>query len=55
MKPLTMALALLAGALLVWVIVPRKRTWTAGAKPDLTDMMGDYGAYPVARLGEYVH
>lgn len=53
MKPLTMALALIAGALWVWLVVPRKRVEVALL--DETDSMGDYGAYPVARIARYVH
>lgn len=53
MKPLTMALALISGALWVWLLLPRRRI----AEPliDETDRMGDYGAYPVSRTNTYVH
>lgn len=53
MKPLTMALALITGALWVWLILPRRRM--SVVLLDETDTMGDYGAYPVSRMSAHIH
>ena len=57
MRPLTMALALLAGLAFVWVV---GRHAEEAAEQDETDRVGDYGiieedAYRIGRVGAYIH
>jgi len=56
-RPLTMALALLAGLAFVWVV---GRHAEEAAEQDETDRVGDYGiieedAYRIGRVGAYIH
>lgn len=58
MRPVTMALALLAGLAFVWIV--GRHVEVEAVQQDETDDAGDYGiieqdAYRVGRVGAYIH
>ena len=58
MRPVTMALALLAGLAFVWIV--SRHVEVEVDEKDETDGAGDYGiieedAYRIGRVGAYIH